>query len=59
MDTTMPQIAESGPEIQPRQPEREPGSEPVGRNVRPRLAPDHEVTQLDEVEDSQSTTQTR
>ena len=44
MDTTMPEIA---------------GSEPVDRNVRPRLAPDQEVTQLDEVENSQSTTQTR
>ena len=59
MDTTMPEIAESGPEIRPRQPESEPGSESVDRNVRPRLAPDQEVTQLDEVEDSQSTTQTR
>ena len=59
MDTTMPEIAESGPEIRPRQPESEPGSEPVDRNVRPRLAPDQEVTLLDEVEDSQSTTQTR
>ena len=29
------------------------------RNVRPRLAPDQEVTQLNEVENSQSTTQTR
>ena len=57
MDTTMPEIAESGPEIRPRQPESEPGSEPVDRNVRPRLAPDQEVTLLDE--DSQSTTQTR
>ena len=59
MDTTMPEIAESGPEIRPRQPESEPGSEPFDRNVRPRLAPDQEVTQPDEVEDSQSTTQTR
>ena len=59
MDTTMPEIADSGPEIRPRQPESEPGSEPVDRNVRPRLAPDQEVTQLDEVENSQSTTQTR
>ena len=59
MDTTMPEVAESGPEIRPRQPESEPGSEPVDRNVRPRLAPDQEVTQLDEVENSQSTTQTR
>ena len=59
MDTTMPEIAESGPEIRPRQPESEPGSEPVDRNVRPRLAPDQEVTQLDEVENSQSTTQPR
>ena len=59
MDTTMPEIAESGPEIRPRQPESEPGSEPVDRNVRPRLTPDQEVTQLDEVENSQSTTQTR
>ena len=42
-----------------RQPESEPGSELVDRNVRPRLAPDQEVTQLDEVENSQSTTQTR
>ena len=25
MDTTMPEIAESGPEIRPRQPESEPG----------------------------------
>ena len=57
MDTTMPEIAESGPEIRPRQPESEPGSEPVDRNVRPRLAPDQEVTQLDEVENSQSSTQ--
>ena len=55
----MPEIAESGPEIRPRQPESEPGSEPVDRNVRPRLTPDQEVTQPDEVEDSQSTTQTR
>ena len=59
MDTTMPEVAESGPEIRPRQPESEPGSEPVDRNVRPRLAPDQEVTQLDEVENSQSTTKTR
>ena len=59
MDTTMPEIVESGPEIRPRQPESEPGSEPVDRNVRPRLAPDQEVTQQDEVENSQSTTQTR
>ena len=43
----------------PRQPESEPGSEPVDRNVRPRLAPDQEVTRLDEVENSQSTTQAR
>ena len=54
-----PEVAESGPEIRPRQPESEPGSEPIDRNVRPRLAPDQEVTQLDEVENSQSTTQTR
>ena len=59
MDTTMPEIAELGPEIRPRQPESEPGSEPVDRNVRPSLAPDQEVTQLDEVENSQSTTQAR
>ena len=59
MDTTIPEVAESGPEIRPRQPESEPGSEPVDRNVRPRLAPDQEVTQMDEVENSQSTTQTR
>ena len=59
MDTTMPEVAESGPEIRLRQPESEPGSEPVDRNVRPRLAPDQEVTQLDEVENSQSTTQAR
>ena len=59
MDTTMPEIAESSPEKRPRQPESEPCSEPVDRNVRPRLAPDQEVTLLDEVEDSQSTTQTR
>ena len=59
MDTTMPETAESGPETRPRQPESERGSEPVDRNVRPRLAPDQEVTQLDEVENSQSTTQTR
>ena len=59
MDTTIPEVADSGPEIRPRQPESEPGSEPVDRNVRPRRAPDQEVTQLDEVENSQSTTQTR
>ena len=52
MDTTIPEVAESGPEIRPRQPESEPGSEPVDRNVRPRLAPDQEMTQLDEVENS-------
>ena len=59
MDTTMPEAAESGPETRPRQPESEPGSEPVDRNVIPRLSPDQEVTQLDEVENSQSTTQAR
>ena len=59
MDTTMPEIAESRPEIRPRQHEREPGSEPIDRNVRPRLAPDQEVTQLDEVVNSQSSTQAR
>ena len=59
MDTTMPEAAESGPGTRPRQPESEPGSEQVDRNVRPRLAPDQEVTQLDEVENSQSTTQAR
>ena len=59
MDTTMPRVAESGPELRPRQPESEPVSEPFDRNVRPRLAPDQEVTQPGEVEDSQSTTQTR
>ena len=55
----MPAIAESGPETRPRQPESEPGSEPGDRNVRPRLALDQEVTQLDVMENSQSTTQTR
>ena len=59
MDTTMPEIAESGLEIRSRQLESEPRSEPVDRNVRPRLAPDQEVTQLDEVENSQSTTEAR
>ena len=59
MDTTIPEVAGSGPEIRPRLPESEPGSEPVDRNVRPRLAPDQAVTQLDEMENSQSTTQTR
>ena len=59
MDTALPEVAESGPEIQPHLSESEPGSELVDRNVRPRLAPHQEVTQLDEVEDSQSTTQTR
>ena len=58
MDTTTPETAESGPETRRRQPESEPGSEPVDRNVRPRLAPDQEVTQLDDVDNSQSTTQT-
>ena len=59
MDTTIPEVAESGPEIRPRQPESEPGNELIDRNVRPRLAPDQEVTPLDEVENSHSTTQTR
>ena len=54
IDTTMPEAAESGTETRPRQPECEPGSEQVDRNVRPRLTPDQEVTQLDEVENSQS-----
>ena len=40
MDTTIPEVAESGLEVRPRQPKSEPGSEPVDRNVRPRLAPD-------------------
>ena len=57
MDTTMPEAAGSVHETRPRQPESEPGSEPVDRYVRPRLAPDQEVTQLDEVESSQPTTQ--
>ena len=51
------QAAESQPEARLRQPESEPGSEPVDRNVRPRMAPDQEVTRMDEVENSQSTTQ--
>ena len=59
MDTTIPEIAESCPEIRPRQPESEPGSESADRNVRPRLAPDQEVIRLDEVENSESTTQIR
>ena len=59
METTMPEAAESGPEIRPRQPGSEPGSEPADRNVRPRLAPDQEVIRLDEVENSESTTQIR
>ena len=36
MYTTKPEIVESGPEIRPRQPESEPGSESADRNVRPR-----------------------
>ena len=48
MDTMIPENAGSGPEIRPRQPESEPGSEPVDRNVRPRLTPDQEVARLDE-----------
>ena len=59
MDTPMPEAAESGPETRPRQPESEPGSELVDRNVRPRLASDQEATQLDEAENSQSTTEAR
>ena len=57
MDTTMPEGTESGPGTRPRQPESEPGNELVDRNVRPRLLPDQEVTRMDEVENSQSTTQ--
>ena len=57
MDITMPEAAESGPETRPRQPESEPGSEPVDRNVRPRLAPDQEVIRMDEVANSRSTAQ--
>ena len=55
----MPEAAESGPETRPRQPESEPGSEPVDRTVRPRLASDQQVTQLDEVGNSESTMQAR
>ena len=33
MHTTIPGAAEAGPETRPRQPESEPGSEPVDRNV--------------------------
>ena len=36
MDTTMREIAESRLETRPRQPQNEPGSVPVDRNVRPR-----------------------
>ena len=57
MDTTMPEAVESEPETRLRQPERQPGSEPDDRNVRPRLAPDQEGTRMDDVEKSQSTTQ--
>ena len=59
IDTTIREVTESVPEIRPCQPESEPGNEQVDRNVRPRLASDQEMTQLDEVENSQSTTQTR
>ena len=59
MDTTMPEAAESGHDTRPCHPESEPGSEPFDRNVRPRLASDQQVTQLDEVENSQSTMQAR
>ena len=59
MHTTMPEAAESGPETRPCQPESEPGSESVDRGVRRRLAPDREVTQQDEVANSQSTMQAR
>ena len=59
MDTTMSEIVESGPETRPRQHESEPGSESVHRNVRPRLAPDQEVTRLVELGNSESTTQIR
>ena len=57
MDTTVLEAAESGPETRPRQPGTEPGSEPVDRNVRLRLAPDEEVTRIDDGENSQSTAQ--
>ena len=57
MDTTIPEIVESGPEIRRRQPESDPGGEPADRNVRPRLEPDQEVARLDEVENSEPTTQ--
>ena len=50
MDTTMPEVEESGLETRPRQPESEPGSELVDRNVRPRMASDQQVTPLDDVE---------
>ena len=57
MDTTMPEAAESRLETRPRQPESEPGSEPVDRNVRPRLRSDQEVNRTDDVENSHRTTQ--
>ena len=56
-DTTTPEAVESGTETRPRQPESEPGNEPVDRNVR--VATDQQVTQPDEVENSQSTMQAR
>ena len=49
MDTTIPEIVESGQEIRPRQPESEPGSEPADKNQK--------VTRLNEVENSESITQ--
>ena len=52
VDTTMPEAVESRLETRPRQPESEPGSEPVDRNVRPRLRSDQEVNRTDDVENS-------
>ena len=58
MDTAVPQGAETGSESRPRQLESEPGSEPVDRNVRPRLVPELEHHRTEETESDRPTTQT-
>ena len=58
MDSAVPHAAEMGSDTRPRQPESEPGSEPVDRNVRLRLVPELEEHRTEDAESDQPTTQT-
>ena len=58
MDTAVPQAAVTGSQTRPRQPESEPGSEPVDRNVIPRLVPGLEEHRTEDAGSDRPTTHT-